>query len=354
MKKFPVHAALAVILLWPVISTAGTPSETAVAGDSGSGTADNYLHREDVRLFLDELSSDSGIDRIRLAGIVARAQRQSSVLEAISRPAERTLTWREYRPIFLGQERVQQGREFLQEHADLLARANATYAVPPSIIAAIIGVETFYGRITGKHQVLDSLVTLAFDYPPRSAFFRQELREFLMLSEAEGWNAHERFGSYAGAMGTPQFISSSYRQYAVDFDGDGTRDLFNSMADVIGSVANYLAVHGWVAGAPVADPWPVGNVVPDEVQALLRRSLTPTVSGDTVRALGFTSENFALGTADRHLLSVMVLAGAEGDEVWVGYRNFYVISRYNRSQLYVMAVLQLAQSILDNPEKPDT
>jgi membrane-bound lytic murein transglycosylase B len=338
MKELSIAATLAVtVLLCMTLRVSPAAQSPAEPGD--------YLQRTEVREFLDQLSRDSGLDRNRLGGIIARAHRQQSVLDAISKPAEGTLTWAQYRPIFLKQDRIERGREFMNEHADLLARATRTFGIPASIITAIIGVETFYGRITGKHDVLDSLATLAFDYPPRASFFRQELGEFLVLSDTEGWDPHARQGSYAGAMGVPQFIASSYRQYAVDFDGDGHRDLFNSMADVIGSVANYFAVHGWVQDAPIADRWSFDGDIPDAVRALVREPLQPAVAGETLARLGFDSDNLAAGTRERHLLSLMIFDGADGEEAWVGYRNFYVITRYNHSRLYALAVLQLAQSI---------
>ncbi len=355
MMKLSIHALMAVVLLSPMTSASlFADSAAAPVALPEEKTPSSFLHRAEVRTFLDELSQDSGLDRNRLAGIMSRATRQQAVIDAISRPAEATLTWGQYRPIFLQQKRIDQGQEFLIEHAELLERARQVYGIPPSIITAIIGVETYYGRITGNYDVLDSLSTLAFDYPPRATFFRKELGEYLKLSEAEGWNVHQRKGSYAGAMGVPQFISSSYQQYAVDFDGDGKRDLFNSMADVIGSVANYLSIHGWVDGAPVADRWEFDGTIPDAVQALVQSSLSPVVAAQSVTALGFASDNLQSGTADERLLSVMVLDGAEGEEAWVGYQNFYVITRYNHSRLYAMAVLQLAQSIDPNLDQPDS
>lgn len=311
---------------------------TVFAGES-------YLQRSVVRAYLDEVSRDTGLDRNRLAGLFARLKPQKQILDAIAKPAERTLTWREYRPIFIKQKRIDLGRQFLVEHRDVLERATQVYGVPGNIIAAIIGVETYYGEVTGKYRVLESLATLAFDYPPRSIFFKRELTEFLRLSEAEGLPAGTLLGSYAGAMGVPQFIASSYRQYAVDFDGDGKRDLFNSMADVVGSVGNYLARNGWVSEGPVASPWPINGKTPKSVQALVRTSLKPAVSGITIAQLGFSAPSLAEGTQQQRLLSVMTLQGEKGEEVWVGYRNFYVITRYNHSRLYAMAVFQLAESL---------
>jgi len=204
-----------------------------------------FLQRESVRQYIKEISEEHQLDANRLSNLFAVVKPQQSVLDAIARPAERTLTWADYRPIFIKQKRIDGGRKFMRDHADVLRRAEETYGVPPSIIAAIIGVETYYGEITGKHGVLASVATLAFDYPPRSGFFKTELTEFLILSQRENWDAAAIKGSYAGAMGLPQFISSSYRAYAVDFDNDGTTDLFNSVPDAIGSVANYLDRHGW-------------------------------------------------------------------------------------------------------------
>jgi len=253
--------------------------------------SDNFLDRAEVRQFIKAVATEHQLDPQRLEAHFAGLSSQQGILDAISTPAERTLTWGEYRGIFLKTKRIEQGRDFLGQHRALLERAEAEYGVPITIITAIIGVETFYGRITGKHKVIEALATLAFDFPRRSKFFTSELEEFLVLVEKEGWNPAEIKGSYAGAMGYPQFISSSYRQYAVDFDGDGQRDLHNSIADVIGSVANYLAVHGWRKGAPVASLWQTqaGEDVGDQasIKALVRKSLKPQIALATVKNLGF-------------------------------------------------------------------
>lgn len=312
--------------------------------------AENYLQRPSVRAYLDEVALETGLDRDRLGGLFSRLSPDQAIIDAISRPAERTLTWLEYRPIFLTPKRIEQGRGFLQENKALLERATEVYGVPASIITAIIGVETFYGRITGKHSVLESLATLAFDYPPRASFFRRELTEFLVLSDAEGWEPAQRLGSYAGAMGMPQFISSSYRQYAVDFDGDGHRDLFNSVADVIGSVANYLAVHGWIPGSPIAERWSLSVPTPSSISALVSESLKPAVPGSAVARLGFAGAGLASGTIDDEPVSVIRLKTGSSEEIWIGYRNFYAITRYNHSHLYAMAVTQLAEAFdAENP-----
>lgn len=305
-----------------------------------------FLERDSVRSYIAEFSKEHDIDANRLSGMFVRLSSQQSILDAISRPAERTLTWREYRPIFLTDKRTDDGKAFLAEHSELLQRAEAEFGVPAEIITAIIGVETSYGRITGSYKVLEALATLSFDYPPRAEFFRSEMEEFILLSELEGWDTVSVKGSYAGAMGMPQFISSSYREYAIDFDNDGKRDLFNSDADIIGSVANYLARHGWVKSAPIAERWQLTDTtLSDEVRELVRTSLKPAVGADTIRALGFDTPALEQATAPNKLLSVMTMQGADTEEIWVGYPNFYAITRYNHSRLYAMAVFQLAQTI---------
>jgi len=226
----------------------------------------------------------------------------------------------------------------MQEYADTLAKAETTYGVPASVITAIIGVETFYGRITGKYGVLEAVATLAFDYPPRSKFFKQELTEFLVLSQEEGWDMTQIKGSYAGAMGWPQFISSSYRRYAVDFDGDGKRDLLGSTKDAIGSVANYLSVHGWQEGALIAEPWQLSGDKAKQAGKLVTKSLKPSVTPATLKKLGFSADT-------KKPVSVMQFDGKQGQETWVGYPNFYAITRYNHSRLYALAVYQLSQAV---------
>ncbi len=306
--------------------------------------AENFLQSADVRQYIAEVSAEEGLDANYLASLFVKISSQQSILDAISKPAERTLTWKEYRPIFLKERRIVEGREFIDKHRALLERASDAYGVPVNVIAAIIGVETFYGRITGKYGVLESLATLAFNYPPRAKFFKRELTEFLVLSSTEEWDTLNVRGSYAGAMGIPQFISSSYRQYAVDFDGDGRRDLFNSTADVVGSVANYLSVHGWVETGPIAEPWESGISDRAAVRALVTKSLKPKLSAKSVSDLGFYSKGLARGVKGGRSLSVMSMKGKSGEEFWVGYQNFYAITRYNHSRLYALAVVQLADA----------
>ncbi len=297
-----------------------------------------YIERPVVQDFIRDVANRHGLNQNTIAGWFNGLTPQRHILKAISTPAERRLTWGEYRPIFLGNERISSGKKFLQTFKSTLQRAEDTYGVPKEIITAIIGVETFYGKHTGKHEALESLATLAFDYPPRSRFFTDELEAFILLSIEEGWDPLERRGSYAAAMGFPQFISSSYRAYAVDFDGDGKRDLINSVEDAIGSVGNYLNEHGWRTGEPIAERWLTSKANFQAIAKLDNKKLKPTVAVSTVKELGFDAKGSSA-------VSVMQLQAKDRKQTWLGYKNFYVITRYNHSRLYAMAVMQLAQQL---------
>ncbi len=301
-----------------------------------AGATDPERLRQD---FITEMTSRHGFDAATLERLLAQAEVKQSILEAIARPAEKRLDWGQYRKIFLTRERIRGGLRYWQRHADTLARAEQRYGVPPEIIVAIIGVETRYGRHAGRYRVLDALSTLGFHYPPRAAFFRRELGEFLLLAREEGVDPTTLLGSYAGAMGKPQFIPSSFRAYAVDFDSDGRRDIWKNDADVIGSVANYFARHGWRRGEPVAR----------RVRALARVSGTLAEAGykphTTVGRL--LADGLRLATPLPESLPAALLALRDGErtEHWVVLNNFYAITRYNHSPLYAMAVFQLADSL---------
>lgn len=304
-----------------------------------------YSDRPEVRAFVDELVQKHKFNRAELLGLFRQAVPQQQVLDAIARPAERELAWKEYRPIFLTESRIAAGVEFWQEQAEPLARAADAYGVPPELVVAIIGVETRFGEYTGKHPVLDALVTLSFDGNNRRSFFRSELEEFLLLVKDEQVDPFSIKGSYAGAMGWPQFISSSYRHYAVDFDGDGKRDLWNNPVDAIGSVANYFDVHGWRASEEVIVPARLG----EEVQGLSelavergRKGLKPVRSLETFAQKGVYSEHKI--SPDQKAVLIK-LQGDSGDEYWLGLQNFYVITRYNQSAMYALAVYQLSREI---------
>ena len=299
----------------------------------------DYSDREEVRVFIDEMVENESIERSWLERLFIEAEYSQSVIDAITRPAEKTLNWAEYQKIFLTESRVDRGTEFWAENAAVLQEAEAEFGVPAEIILAIIGVETFYGRYTGGYRVIDSLSTLAFDYPPRGQFFRGELRSLILLADQHQVDPASLTGSYAGAMGLGQFIPSSYLAYSSDYDGDGFADLWNNPADAIWSVANYLSVHGWRRAEPILD-----NVfAPDDVSGdLLNQDLAPYVSIDELVSVGVTDIEYP---RDSSQVTLMHLIGLDGSEFWIGHHNFYVITRYNHSHLYGMAVAQLATQI---------
>ncbi|WP_246480487.1 lytic murein transglycosylase B [Motiliproteus sediminis] len=300
----------------------------------------SYSDSPQARAFVDKMVGE-GFDRSYVEQLLSDAQRQDSIIKAISRPAERVKSWGEYRDIFIQPKRIERGVAFWKEHADTLQRASDTYGVPAEIIVAIIGVETHYGRITGNYRVLDALATLAFDYPPRGAFFEGQLRELLYLLREEPLEVASLKGSYAGAMGFGQFIPSSYRNYAVDFDGDGKRDILTNPVDAIGSVANYFKRHGWSAGAPVTVR---AEVSAGADPAQFNGSLKPEISVEQWRQRGVRP---TVPVAADTQATAMRLEINQGEEYWLGLPNFYVITRYNHSHLYAMAVYQLSQAIRD-------
>jgi len=298
----------------------------------------NTLDREDVRLFIDEMSKKHGFKVKELDSIFRKVEFSEPVLKAISRPAE-TLPWHKYRPIFLGSARIQLGVEFWRQHRDSLQRAQVQFGVPAELVVAIIGVETRYGKDKGKYAVINSLSTLAFDYPKRSSFFRSELEQYLLLTKEQGFDPLVLTGSYAGAMGIPQFVSSSYRNYAIDFDQNGVIDIWNSMDDAIGSIGNYFKQHGWQTGGQVAMPAVVKG---DKYKQLAMDDLKPINTADELRRYDVTAST-ALSHDTRARL--LVLENENSNEYWLGFENFYVITRYNNSPLYAMAVYQLADEI---------
>lgn len=297
------------------------------------------LHGDlEVSQFIDEMVSKHGFEKQELDAVFSEARVSSTILDAISRPAE-AMPWYKYRNIFLRNDRIQLGQKFIKEHEALLQRAYDVYGVPPEIIAAIIGVETRYGSHKGSYRVIDSLVTLGFRYPKRASFFRRELEQFLLLARDEGLDPLKVTGSYAGAMGIPQFISSSFRHYAVDFDDDGHIDIWENPADAIGSVANYFKVHGWKRDQSVAFPATVSGT---GFQSVLTSSLEPEKTVAEILGSGVSIERTAPPEANAKLLEY---EQENGNEYWLGLQNFYVITRYNHSALYAMAVYQLSQEI---------
>lgn len=294
-----------------------------------------------IRAFSEEMATRHSMDADAVEQLLAdEAAHQPSIIEAISRPAE-ALPWHRYRPIFLTRDRIEAGLEYWTTHQAILEEVESRYGVPPEIVVAIIGVETRYGRYRGRHRVLDALRTLAFAYPPRADFFRSELEAFLLLAEEERFDPTTPLGSYAGAMGVPQFISSSYRAYAVDFDGNGRRDLFSEPADAIGSVGHYFARHGWQAGEPIAVE---ARVSGGRWQDFRRSDLKPVDTLADLEAAGIRAKAELSGGQPARLLE---LETENGPAHWVTLNNFYVITRYNHSPLYAMAVLQLAEALAE-------
>ncbi|RUO25276.1 lytic murein transglycosylase B [Aliidiomarina minuta] len=290
--------------------------------------------------FTAEMIAEHDFTREEVEQILAQAELNDDVLNAIQRPWE-AKPWHEYYPIFLTERRIERGVQFWQEHEQTLNRASKEYGVPPEIIVAVIGVETFYGEYMGNYRVLDALYTLGFYYPPRQNFFRSELGEFLRLARNENLELGELKGSYAGAMGFGQFISSSYHHYAVDFDGDGIRDLFNNPVDAIGSVANYFARHNWRAGEPVAiAAWPNRVDDMDSLTSGRRQQLTHTVG-----QLHEAGVDFVTQMPEDTRARLFQFEQQQGHSYWVGLPNFYSITRYNHSPLYAMAVFLLSEEL---------
>lgn len=311
-------------------------NSSAYAGD----VVTPYPERAEVQAFIDRMAKTHGFDAEDLRRIFADAEFQPSIVKAME-PAASPLarSWERYRLRFVNQDRIDRGIAFMRAYADDLKRARQRYGVPEEIIAAIIGVETLFGQHAGRYRVLDALTTLAFDYPRRADYFRGELEQFLLLVREQRLEYGEVLGSYAGAIGLPQFMPTNVRLLGVDFDGDGRVDLRNSVVDAIGSVAHYLAVHGWQSGAPIADPVDFERPVPD---AWLQ-DIRPELTRQDIKTVGYRTET-ALG--DELSFAVIPLeTPRKPPEFWLGFQNFYVITRYNKSTFYAMSVLQLAQAL---------
>ncbi|MFO1206638.1 MAG: lytic murein transglycosylase B [Burkholderiales bacterium] len=295
--------------------------------------------RPEVEAFVVEMSERHGFNASALRRLLAKARTQDAILRAMARPGT-ARPWFEYRPRYVNPLRVADGLEFWSDNAATVARASERYGVPQEIIVATLGVETNYGRDTGKFRVLDALYTLAFDWPPRAEYFRGELEQFLLLAREYGIDPLQPRGSYAGAMGIAQFMPSSYRKYAVDFDGSGRPDLSRS-ADAIGSVANYMNAFGWKPGGLVAVP---ADAQGERVDEFVDMGLEPKVSVESLAEAGIRPQAAATapGTTEAALLR---LQGEEGPLYFLGFTNFYVITRYNRSVNYAMSLFDLAEEL---------
>lgn len=302
--------------------------------------AGGFALREDVLEFIDEMHERHGFDRARLVRLFNKAQPQPKAIKAILPPKDASVrSWLTYRARFLDPLRIEGGLRFWEANRHTLEMARSAFGVPEEIIVAIIGIETIYGRNMGKFPALATLATLAFDYPPRADLFRRELEALLLLARETRRNPLSFSGSYAGAMGMPQFLPSSMRNWAVDFDGDGRIDLAGSSHDAIGSVGNFLASHGWEPDGPVAAP---ASVAGTEFGELIEAGILPRLLPAEMAAYGVSPADVA---PQQPCALIDLVTPNEATEYWLGYRNFYVITRYNRSSFYAMAVYLLAQEL---------
>ena len=297
------------------------------------------LSRPEIKTFIAEVARRNALSKRALSKLLAKAEPQPKIIEMITKPAERVSPWWEYRDRFLTEERIALGAQLWQDHREELERIAAERGVAPEYIVAIIGVETKYGRITGRFRVLDALATLAFDYPPRSEFFRKELEQFVLLSREEKMDPLKTLGSYAGAMGNAQFMPSSYRKYAVDAQDDKKRDLWSDWGDVFASIANYFREHGWETGGPVLAEV---ELDPDPTFVIDTRNLTPNETIQSLAAQGVVTRIDAPPATPAMLISA---EQSDGPAYRVGFNNFEVITRYNRSPRYAMAVHDLAEAV---------
>ncbi len=324
----------------PALPAEPAPTERVLAGHTRFD-----LSRADIGAFVDRLSA-KGFTRAAVFAVLAKAEPQPKIIEAMNRPAEKTLAWWEYRARFLTTERIDAGARLWREHRELLDEIAMQRHVQPEYLLGIIGVETYFGRIMGRYRVLDALSTLAFDYPARAEFFQKELEQFLSLTKSGELDPQAVLGSYAGAMGAAQFMPSSFQAYAVDESGTGHRDLWTDWADIFASVANYLAQHGWEYGQPVLAEATLGTAPEPATPA--STTLNETLGALRARGMQVTS---LLDDATPCLTIPAPLNGSMSYRV--GFRNFYVITRYNRSPLYAMAVNDLAQAISERVLAPD-
>ncbi len=299
---------------------------------------DSYALSQQEQQFVTQMVEKHQFDSAQLTRQLQKAKHRPSIIKAMSRPAE-AMPWYKYRKIFLQPKRIEDGKKFMRKYHKELKQAQETYGVPAHIITAIIGVETLYGKNTGSYAVMEALKTLAFGYPKRAKFFRSELEQYLLMAREEELEPLTPKGSYAGAMGMPQFMPSSFREYAVDFDGNGKRDLWNSPSDVIGSVGNYFSRHGWKTGEAIAFKL---ERQPRGLPLGSRRGQKPNVTISKIRNSGanLPPEVSALDKA-----AILEYKQKNKQDYWLGLHNFYVITRYNHSNLYAMAVYQLAQAI---------
>ena len=318
---------------------------TLLAGFAAAATghaSERYADRPETQQFIEEMQQRHGFDKDALTYIFRRAEYLPSVIKYISPPKDPGVrSWQRYRSRFIEPVRIKAGVAFWDRHADTIRTASEKYGVPEEIIVGIIGVETIYGRNTGNFQAVSALATLAFDYPRRAELFRGELESLLLMAREQHRDPLDYQGSYAGALGLPQFLPSSVRNYAVDFDGDGQIDLLGSPKDAIGSVARYMQMHGWEAGGPVAVRASLDSDT--NLAPLLAKDITPAFDSATLASHGVRAMSSAEGAGKAAF--VELVTPGQDSEYWLGYQNFYVITRYNRSSFYAMSVFQLGEAI---------
>ncbi len=292
----------------------------------------------DIEAFIEDMVQRHQFERERLRRMFSQIRARPAVIRAISAPIT-ARPWYEFRSRYVDTARIAGGVRFWEQNAPALARARTEFGVPEEIIVATIGIETLYGRNTGSFGVLEALATLAFHYPPRAELFRGELEEYLLLAREAGFNALGRRGSYAGAMGIPQFLPSSYRRFAVDFNGDGKRDLWSTAADAVGSIANYYKSFGWRAGEPIVVPAEIGET---DVEAVIAAGLKPQLKVAELQQQGITP---LAPVAEDAEAALFMVESNQGPQYWLGLNNFYVITCYNRSVNYALAVYELAREL---------
>jgi membrane-bound lytic murein transglycosylase B len=343
-------AALLITLWQPGQASAAQPSERpqqqrtppAPRAAPAPAAAADYAGRAEVRDFVRQMAGEHGFAEDQLLQMFGKVRPSDSVLKLIApAPSGFRRSWTAYRARFVETVRIREGLRFWRDNADAVRRASRQFGVPEEILVSIIGIETMYGRHTGEFRVIDALTTLAFDYPRRSAYFRQELEQYLLLAREQKAEPLAARGSFAGAIGLPQFMPGSIRRFAIDFDGDGTIDLRNSAADAIGSVARFLAEHGWRTGAPTHFPVAIEDEL--RAQVAVEAGIPPSLTSLELALLGVTSPK-EIGVAEK-LALVDLPNGDDTTHYVLGATNFYVITRYNRSYFYAMAVIDLADAL---------
>jgi membrane-bound lytic murein transglycosylase B len=324
------------------IALAFALSLLALASPAGASTG--YALRPDVRAFVEQMRVEHGFSPSALRRLFAQVRYQPQVIEAMSRPIVSPPTYVDFAARFLDPERVDAGAQFWRAHADALERARNAFRVPPEIVVAILGIETYYGRNAGRYRVIDALTTLAFDYPRRADYFRGELEQFLLLAREQGISALDLRGSYAGAIGLPQFMPRSIRGYAIDFDGDGRIDLVNDADDAIGSVARYLEHYGWRAGQPVMTPARIEGAGAEGILSSFEAGIAerrPLAAWTGAGVTGFTIP----GELAPGPVGLVMLETSDSPTYWLTFENWYVLRRYNRSRLYASTVWALSEQL---------